>query len=996
MLIMLKMLQERKPLTAERESLMSGLILNGLNEKQREAVQTTEGYVRIIAGAGSGKTKALTHRYAYLVRAAGIHPGNILCVTFTNKAAGEMKRRVQTLVGAGCDTALITTYHGFCVRVLREDIGRLFYPENFQILDTADQKKILEEIYTELELKLDHASFEKMMGLIGKQKATTDYVSLLLSRDSIVPEPKTNLDDLIIHKYFMRQKKIFGLDFDDLINFVFVLFERYPQVLHKWQERLHYIQVDEFQDSSERELRLVDLLSAVHRNLFVVGDPDQNIYEWRGAKVGILVDFDKTHAGTETIIMDRNYRSTANILHAANALIDHNRNRIKKELYTKDGAGEAVVHLHGKNEEEEARMILEQIRALRQQGYRYGEIAILYRSGFLSQFVEKALMSEEIPYEIVGSTKFFDRMEIMDAIAYLRLVASDDDSALLRIINTPRRKFGKAKVNLLRSLAEREGLTLFGALVKYCDIREFRQTKVGELIALIQKLRESSSHTAVSELLQQLLVESGYEAYIREAGNMERLDNLSEFKKITLSYERSYGKLSETDILPAEFLPLEIYLQQLALMKKSGTEEEETADRVKLMTIHAAKGLEFPVCFVVGMTEGVFPSGRTLEERKQEGLEEERRLCFVALTRAMKRLFLTDSEGLGNTGYQKTPSRFLFEIGETNYVRIGTISKAAMLKVDTASAEFPAAAEVLAPGSCVEHAIFGSGEVLRADTMRHVYEIKFQSGAVKPISMDYDFAFWRGFAEADFSAEEESAEPVSKVQAEPVPLPETILAADEDRFSETSLVPEEAPDILPEFTIPESLPFSEESAALPALQTQNTAADQTAADQAAAVSTDKKKKRPAADGINLWKDETVPHAGWHCMDIIDLGEPVGICQMCGHQIIRYVHKMQHPAYPRIIGAGCICAGKMEGDPEGARLREAEFKKKMARCVHFIGHSRKQSRNGNQYFKYKDEIVTILPDKFKHGKYKAVFRGTYTKSYDTPEEALREVFLTFLS
>ena len=332
MLIMLKMLQERKPLTAERESLMSGLILNGLNEKQREAVQTTEGYVRIIAGAGSGKTKALTHRYAYLVRAAGIHPGNILCVTFTNKAAGEMKRRVQTLVGAGCDTALITTYHGFCVRVLREDIGRLFYPENFQILDTADQKKILEEIYTELELKLDHASFEKMMGLIGKQKATTDYVSLLLSRDSIVPEPKTNLDDLIIHKYFMRQKKIFGLDFDDLINFVFVLFERYPQVLHKWQERLHYIQVDEFQDSSERELRLVDLLSAVHRNLFVVGDPDQNIYEWRGAKVGILVDFDKTHAGTETIIMDRNYRSTANILHAANALIDHNRNRIKKEL----------------------------------------------------------------------------------------------------------------------------------------------------------------------------------------------------------------------------------------------------------------------------------------------------------------------------------------------------------------------------------------------------------------------------------------------------------------------------------------------------------------------------------------------------------------------------------------------------------------------------------------------------------------------------------------
>lgn len=339
-------------------------IFEKLNTQQIEAVTATEGYVRIIAGAGSGKTKTLTHRYAYLVNGAGIHPSNILCVTFTAKAAGEMKKRVRALVGEGYDNSLITTYHGFCVRVLREDIHRLLYPQSFGILDEGDQKKILEEIYGEMEIKLDRATFEKILDKIHKTKSTENYVPHMLDgsfSEIAIPGCTDATECEIIHRYLARQKRVFGLDFDDLIAFTFTMFARYPETRDKWAERLYYIEVDEFQDSSRRELRLLQMLSAKHHNLFVVGDPDQNIYEWRGADVSILVNFAENFPGEQTIFLNRNYRSSANILRVANTLIDHNRNRIKKSLYTTDPDGAAVVHLHAKGEREEGKFLTEEI-----------------------------------------------------------------------------------------------------------------------------------------------------------------------------------------------------------------------------------------------------------------------------------------------------------------------------------------------------------------------------------------------------------------------------------------------------------------------------------------------------------------------------------------------------------------------------------------------------------------------------------------------------------
>ena len=317
--------------------------MSGLNERQRDAVMETEGYLRVIAGAGSGKTKLLVSRYAYLVKEYGIDPANILCVTFTNKAAGEMKRRIRTLIGDEYSTSLICTYHGFCVRVLREDIEKLFYPKEFQIIDTSQQKSILSDIYQKYELKLDHASFEKIIGKIGYVKSQYDYVPMMCSTENcqILPDIK-DLDDTIIEEFLQRQKQIFALDFDDLMYFALKILTTCPDVLTKWQDRLNYIQVDEFQDSSKNEMLLVDLLSGKHKNLMIVGDPDQNIYEWRGSDVKLLVEFDKTHEPTKTIFLNQNYRSTPQILHCANTLIEKNKLRLEKELFTLTGNGAEV------------------------------------------------------------------------------------------------------------------------------------------------------------------------------------------------------------------------------------------------------------------------------------------------------------------------------------------------------------------------------------------------------------------------------------------------------------------------------------------------------------------------------------------------------------------------------------------------------------------------------------------------------------------------------
>lgn len=707
-------------------------LLENLNEKQREAVLETEGYVRVIAGAGSGKTKLLVSRYVYLVQEYGIDSFNILCVTFTNKAAGEMKHRIRALIGGESDISLICTYHGFCNRLLRENPEKLFLNKQFQIIDNQQQKAILGEIYQKFELKLDYASFESILRQIGLAKKDGAYVAKLCNPKpcQILREIKTQ-DDRIVEEFLQRQKATYSLDFHDLIAFAIYLLETDSEVREKWQNRLNYIMVDEFQDSSSVEMRLVAILSDQYRNLMIVGDPDQNIYEWRGSDVNLLVEFDKHHDPTRTIILNQNYRSTPQILKCANTLIEKNQLRLKKDLFTKNAAGAPVLHYHSKTDFEEMDHVIENIKKLRAgQGLRYADFAIIYRSSFLSRVVEKKLVEKNIPYEIFGGIRFYQRMEILDILAYLKLVAYDDDTCFRRIVNTPRRRFGRAKMNYLEGLKE-PGRSLFATLSAHLEAKEFQNSDAASFVHFIDGMRESYREKRISDIVNEMTRDSGYEEYIRELGDEERLDNLAEFKRIANEFEWEFG----------ENLSLEEFLQQVAL--QSGEDREDQKDTVKLMTIHSSKGLEFPVVFILGFTEGVFPSAKTIGERKNLGLEEERRLCYVAITRAESYLFLMESEGTSQNGMQKLVSRFIDEIGEDNYVRIGQISEDLIQESRRYAAklnrEFQAEEDTARKvGDAVEHHIFGKGTIEEIDPKRASYLIRFEKFA-QPRSISFRY-----------------------------------------------------------------------------------------------------------------------------------------------------------------------------------------------------------------------------------------------------------------
>ncbi|MBO4352284.1 MAG: UvrD-helicase domain-containing protein, partial [Eggerthellaceae bacterium] len=449
--------------------------LDELNEDQLRAATHSEGYLRVIAGAGSGKTRMLVARYAYLVDAMGIDPASILCVTFTNKAAAEMRSRIRALIGDGHDTSLISTYHGFCVRMLREDADKIFYPTSFQIIDTAAQKDILREIYDELELKLDFASFEKVLKAISDFKADETYVSQMISRDASAGPVDEGILPEIIRRYLARQKRLNLMDFEDLIHFGLYLLRTCPDVREKWQQRLNYVQVDEFQDSSAREMELVDILSGGYGNLMVVGDPDQNIYEWRGSDVSLLVDFDETHVPTETTTLALNYRSTNAILACANELIRHNKLRIEKDLRPANpgNVGSKPIHYHAKTEEAEATWIAERIHEGVQGGRAYSNYAVLYRASHLSRMIENALVEANIPYEVRGGVAFYRRMEVLDAIAYLKLITRKDDLAFKRIVNKPPRKMGRVRIAKLQEMAKPDE-PLVDALARCIDNKTFK------------------------------------------------------------------------------------------------------------------------------------------------------------------------------------------------------------------------------------------------------------------------------------------------------------------------------------------------------------------------------------------------------------------------------------------------------------------------------------------------------------------------------------------
>ncbi|SFH80246.1 DNA helicase-2 / ATP-dependent DNA helicase PcrA [Selenomonas ruminantium] len=698
-------------------------ILAGLNRAQREAVTETEGYVRVLAGAGSGKTRALSQRFAYLVNEIGIMPGNILCVTFTNKSATEMRKRIHLLTGDN-DTGYINTFHGFCVSVLQEDSYAVQYPKSFLVLDNSDIDAMLKIIYEERHLSLRDMTFAKARDMIEIRKIFTEpkyYEDMIaLSLDGIKEKYDRAVEpaDIIFYGYLYQEKKCFGLDYNDLIKFTLYIFEQKEELRLKWQQRLEYIMIDEFQDIDELQYRLMKILCGYHKNLFVVGDPDQTIYTWRGANIRYLLDFDQEFSPAKTIYMMENYRSTPEILAVANDLIAHNRNRIEKNLRPVLPAGQSVLCASNDSPEEEAKWIAQEIAKLHEQGVPYRQMAVLYRAHYLSRPLEEVFLRAELPYTLYSGIHFFDRKEIKDALSYLRLIAYRDDLSFLRVANVPKRNLGERRMAFLQEYAAQNGCSLYEALRQSLDQELFQRTKAKALVELVEEFSASYSGRPVSEVLAALLDASGYEAMLRTEGSQERLDNLAELKQAIYEYETSCG----------EEAMLEDYLSRVALLTNSDT--AETGDKVKLMTVHAAKGLEFPYVFLCGLNEGIFPSRKT---RTQPAMEEERRLAFVAVTRAQKRLYLSAASGLNFDASLRYPSRFLLELddGLLEYAQpVPALTRqdaqAYIRDMDRrmAAANAPKKA-AFAKGDRVLHRIMGDGEILAVNTDKGAYVIKF-------------------------------------------------------------------------------------------------------------------------------------------------------------------------------------------------------------------------------------------------------------------------------
>ena len=696
-------------------------ILDRLNKSQTEAVTATEGYIRGIAGAGSGKTRALSHRFAFLVNEIGILPGNILCVTFTNKSANEMRQRIHNLTGDN-DTGYINTFHGFCVSVLQEESYAVQYPKSFLVLDNSDIDSMLKIIYEERGLTLRNMTFSSARDMIEIRKLYKEpeyYQDMItMSVDQIYEKymQATVASDIIFYGYLYQEKKCFGLDYNDLIKFTLYIFENNEEIKQKWQKRLEYIMIDEFQDIDDLQYRLMCVLCGYHRNLFIVGDPDQTIYTWRGANVKYLLDFDRNFPDVQTIMMMENYRSTPQILNVANSLISRNLLRMKKDLLPTLPSGESVLCYHGQNQEKEALWMAKEIKKLKEKGVSYKEITILYRAHYLTRVIEQVFLKEEIPYTIYSGVQFFGRMEIKDALCYLRMIAYKDDLSFIRIANVPKRNLGERRMKFIQEYAGENQCSLYEALCQNLDQDIFKGTKAKEFVRLVEKFASNYRERPVSEVLCAVLDLSGYERMLRTEGNQERLDNLAELKQSVYEYETTCG----------EEATLEHYLAHVALFSNSDAQPEH--DKVKMMTVHTSKGLEFPYVFLCGMNEGIFPSRKT---KTREGMEEERRLAFVAMTRAKKGLYLSEAKGRNLDGSPRYPSRFILDIdqGLLEYVEQpeeGLIKEAReYIELSSRYLLTEEAASHYSTGQKVVHKIFGTGTIVDVDMDKSAYTILF-------------------------------------------------------------------------------------------------------------------------------------------------------------------------------------------------------------------------------------------------------------------------------
>lgn len=724
-------------------------LLEKLNSVQREAVTHTEGPLLVLAGAGSGKTRVLTYRIAYLIQEKKVAPENILAITFTNKAAAEMKTRLETLVGETAAYIWARTFHSACVRFLRRDIDRIGYSRDFTIYDTAEQKAILREAVKALNLDDKTYSVSACMQNISSAK-----------NDGVEPEEYKKLYQgnyrmegfARVYAYYQKQlEKYNALDFDDLLRLTVELFRRCPEVLEYYRKKFQYIHIDEYQDTNAVQYQLVSLLAEKHRNLCVVGDEDQSIYKFRGADIRNILQFEKTFPDAKTIRLEQNYRSTQNILDAANAVIMHNTERLGKRLWTDNGEGSKLIKYRASTEYDEASYIASELsRMHRQEGIPYAEMVVLYRMNAQARPIEEQLLLNAVPYKIVKGHRFYDAKEIKDTIAYLRTLQNPhDDVSLMRIINEPKRGIGATSLGKAMAAAEDAGTSLYAVIAdeRFAAMVGSSWAKMHAFYKTMEEIRAEVGEVSITALIRLLFEKTGYMAQFNPANpeDAARIENLQEFLSVGMKYEKE-----------AEVSSLSDFLDNITLVSDVD-EYDEDMDTVTMMTIHTAKGLEFPVVFVAGFEEGVFPSYRAAFESGE--IEEERRLCYVALTRAKKHLYLTHAETrtlMGSTTRNRV-SRFMLDIPETLYTAEGAekplqFADAVPFRRPRAPLSFgttiaktqpPVSSGgsvcTLSPGDRVLHKKFGEGTVISAVPVGNdtKLEISFITAGVKTLLATY-------------------------------------------------------------------------------------------------------------------------------------------------------------------------------------------------------------------------------------------------------------------
>src|SRR6058998_2675417 len=633
--------------------------LADLNPAQREAVLATEGPLLVIAGAGSGKTRVLTYRVAHLINAIGAKPNEILAITFTNKAAGEMKERLHRLLGRTGQGLWILTFHAACGRILRREAQRLGYRSNFTIYDQADQIRLVKQCLDELER--DPKRFTPR-GIHNQSSHSKDR---LIGPDDYANQVQSFYDQTVADVYQLYQRKLFAsnaVDFDDLLYLTVDVLERFPEALERWRNAFRYILVDEYQDTNHAQYRLLQLLASKHRNLCAVGDPDQSIYAFRGADIRNILDFERDFPGTRTIALEQNYRSTNSILGAANSVIAHNRERKPKELFSELGAGEPVRVVEVEDEHAEARFVAAGIAGLVEEGFNGDEIAVFYRTNAQSRVLEDVLVRQGVSYQVIGGPRFYERAEIKDLIAYLQVIDNPYDAvSLQRIANRPRRGIGDASLARLQTWADAQGRSLWEATefaeeagVGAAPLRAAQQFRT-----ILQSLQSGALELPVADLVERTLERSGYLEALEAERTIEALGRIENLQEL-VGVAREYQETSEEPSLSHFLQEISLYSDQDAL--------REQESLVTLMTLHNAKGLEFRAVYLIGMEEGIFPHARSIEE---QGIEEERRLCYVGMTRAKERLTLlhTSSRSLYGSRAYNLPSRFLDELPEAGVVR---------------------------------------------------------------------------------------------------------------------------------------------------------------------------------------------------------------------------------------------------------------------------------------------------------------------------------------